>query len=444
VTFARAIADLDARQPEHMPGPSLDRIRAVAELMDDPQLSYPTIHVTGTNGKTTIARAAATLACAQGLSTGLFTSPHLQTVLERLSICGVEITEEEFGEEWDHLVPFLQVVDGGEHGAVTYFEAVTALAFLWFADKPVALGVFEVGMGGSWDATNLVAGQVAVIGQVSLDHPELGSTVSEVATEKSGIIKPGASVIVREQPPEALHVIETRAAEVGAHVLLEYRDWEVVDRLPAVGGQSFGHRAIHGEIEDLFVPMFGDHAARNAAAGVVAVQALVGHELDPGTIASVLATMTVPGRLEVVGRGPLVILDGAHNPAGASALAGAMREFFTWQDLHLVIAVSENKDVAGIASALGPIADRVYVARNDSVRSASTARVAEAFGDAVPVSTFESVAAAIEAARAGAAAEDCVLVTGSLYTVADARRALGLASAAGVSKSWRSNPLSSS
>ena len=169
--FEEAIGQLDGRQPEHMPEPSLDRIRAVSELMDDPQLTYPTIHVTGTNGKTTIARAAADIACAHGVKSGLYTSPHLRTVRERLSVCGVEISEEEFAEEWVHLAPYLEVVDGQDSGASTYFEAITALAFLWFADKPVGLAVFEVGMGGSWDATNLVAGDVAVIGEIGLDHP---------------------------------------------------------------------------------------------------------------------------------------------------------------------------------------------------------------------------------------------------------------------------------
>ena len=189
--FDEAVARLERRQPEHMPEPSLDRIRAIAELLDEPQRTYPTIHVTGTNGKTTIAEAAAAVACEHGITAGLFTSPHLLTVRERLSVCGVDISGEEFAEGWAHLEPYLELADGRGSGAATYFEAVTALAFLWFADKPVGLGVFEVGMGGSWDATNVIEGDVAVIGEVGLDHPELGSTVREVATEKAGIVKPG-------------------------------------------------------------------------------------------------------------------------------------------------------------------------------------------------------------------------------------------------------------
>jgi dihydrofolate synthase / folylpolyglutamate synthase len=427
VTFARAVAELDARQPEHLPGPSLDRIRALAELLDDPQLTYPTIHVTGTNGKTTAARAAAAIACEHGLVTGLYTSPHLLSVRERLSVCGVEITEEELGEEWSHLAPYLHAVDDGDHGPVTYFEALTALAYLWFADKPVGLAVFEVGMGGSWDATNLVAGDVAVITPVSLDHPELGSTVEEVATEKAGIIKPGKVVVVREQPADALRVIEARARENGAAVLLEGREWDVVDPMPALGGQSFVVQGIHAVYDELFLPSFGEHAARNAGAAIVAVESLLGHALDAGPTAAALAEARTPGRIEVVGRRPLMILDGAHNPAGAEALAAAMRDAFTWDRLHLVLAVSYNKDLAGILRQLVPLADVAYAARNDSMRSADPFPIAEAFSaENKPVRTFDSVAAAIDAARSAAAEGDCILVTGSLYTVADARRALGL------------------
>jgi dihydrofolate synthase/folylpolyglutamate synthase len=360
-----------------MPEPSLDRIRVLSELMDDPQLTYPTIHVTGTNGKTTIARAAADIACAHGVKTGLFTSPHLRTVRERLSVCGVEISEEEFAEEWVHLAPYLEVVDGQEHGASTYFEAITALAFLWFADKPVGLAVFEVGMGGSWDATNLVAGDVAVIGEIGLDHPELGSSVQEVATEKAGIIKPDKIVVVREQPDEALKVIEARASDVGATLLLEGRDWEVTARLPAVGGQQFRVQGVHATYDELFIPMFGEHVVRNAAAAIVAVESFLEYRLDEDATRTAIGAWRIPGRLEVVARSPMVVLDGAHNPAGAEALARALVEAFTWSRLHVVLAVSSNKDLDGVVAALAPMADVWYPAQNDSVRSFPAEHVAE-------------------------------------------------------------------
>ena len=423
--FDEAVARLDRRQPEHMPEPSLDRIRAVAELLDDPQRTYPTIHVTGTNGKTTIARAAAGIACAHGVTTGLYTSPHLHTVRERLSLCGVEISEEEFAEEWAHLEPYLALVDAGGNGAATYFEVVTALAFLWFADKPVGLGVFEVGMGGSWDATNLVAGDVAVIGEVGLDHPELGSTVSEVATEKAGIIKEGKTVVVREQLPEAFDVIEARAKQVEATILLEGRDWEAAARRPAVGGQDFRVEGIQGPYEELFVPMFGEHTVRNAAAAVVAVEAVLGHALDADATRDAVGSLRVPGRLEVLARSPLVVVDGAHNPDGAAALARSLVEAFTWNRMHVVLAVSSNKDVDGVVAALAPLADVWYAATNDSVRSFPAEHVAERVASGGGrVADLGTVGEALAAARDAAAPDDLILVTGSLYTVADARRAL--------------------
>jgi dihydrofolate synthase/folylpolyglutamate synthase len=424
--FADAVAELDRRQPEHMPEPSLDRIRLVSELMDDPQLTYQTIHITGTNGKTTIARAAADIACAHGVKSGLFTSPHLHTVRERVSVCGVEISEDEFAEAWAHLAPYLEVADAREHGPSTYFEAITALAFLWFADKPVDLAVMEVGMGGSWDATNLVAGDVAVIGQVGLDHPELGSTVQEVATEKAGIVKSGKTVVVREQPDEALKVIEARATDVDATVLLEGREWEVTARLPAVGGQQFRVRGVHATYDELFLPMFGEHVVRNVAAAIVAVESVLGYRLDPDAIRSAIGALRIPGRLEVLARSPLIVVDGAHNPAGAEALARALVEAFTWTRLHVVLAVSSNKDVDGVVAALAPMADVWYPAQNESVRSVPAEHVAERIAAAGGrVADLGTVEESLAAARDAAAEEDLILVTGSFYTVADARRALG-------------------
>jgi dihydrofolate synthase/folylpolyglutamate synthase len=421
--FEEALAELNSRQPERMV-PDLSRMTALAELLDDPELAYPTIHVTGTNGKTTTARIATTISCAHGLTTGLYTSPHLLSVLERLQICGRPIDQDEFAEEYEHLLPYLRTVD--ERGErVTYFEALTALAFLWFADKPVSLGVFEVGMGGTWDATNLVAGDVAVLCPIALDHPELGSTVEQVATEKAGIIKPGKTAVCREQPDEAMGVIEARSEEYEATLLLEGRDFELVERRPAVGGQQVAVRTPRATYGDLFVPLFGDHAARNAAASLTAVEALFARELSADAVRAAFASSSSPGRLEVVSRQPLVVLDGAHNPAGAEALAATLREAFTWDRLLLILAISDNKDVDGIVRELAPLANRVYATRNASERSASEERVLASVS-AYEVETVESpsVAEAIEAARADATEADLILVTGSLYTVADARRAL--------------------
>jgi len=422
VRFAEAVAELDARQPEHMPKPDLDRMRALAGLLDDPQLTFPTIHITGTNGKTTTARLTAALTCAHGLTTGLFTSPHLSSVVERFEICGDPIAEEAFGEEYEHLAPFLRTVDE-QVGPVTYFETLAALGFLVFADAPVQLGVFEVGMGGTWDATNLVSGDVAVICPVGLDHRELGSTIAEVAGEKAGIIKQGKVAVVREQAPEALEVLERRCEEQIATMLLEDREWGLEQRTAAIGGQALVVRGLHATYDDLLLPIYGEHAARNAASAIVAVEALLERELDAAVVRAALGSATSPGRLEVVGRRPLVVLDGAHNPAAAAALATALPETFTGNRLHLVMAVFGDKDLDGIVRAIAPLADAGYATAVDSVRARPAEEVATALTAAgVPTETFGRVAEALDAARQAASAEDIILVTGSLYTVADARR----------------------
>jgi dihydrofolate synthase / folylpolyglutamate synthase len=424
VRFADAMAELQSRQPEHLPEPDLERIRALATLLADPQLTYPTIHVTGTNGKTTTARLAAAVACAHGLTTGLFTSPHLASVTERFEICGDPMAQEAFGEEFEHLLAYLRTVDD-RVGRVTYFEALTALAYLSFADAPVALGVFEVGMGGTWDATNLVSGDVAVLCPIGLDHPQLGSTISEVTGEKAGIIKQGKVAVVREQEDEALEVIRQRCEEQIATLLLEGRDWEITDLTPAVGGQAIAIRGLHATYDDILLPIYGEHAAHGAAAAVVSVEALLERPLDRDAVRLALGAATSPGRLEVAARRPLVILDGAHNPAAARALAEALPETFTWDRLHMVMGVFADKDLDGIVGPLAPLADAGYAAAVDSVRARSPREVAAAMiAHDIPAETFTTVRDALDAAASAASDGDLILVTGSLYTVADARRAL--------------------
>jgi dihydrofolate synthase/folylpolyglutamate synthase len=428
--YEEALARLDARQPEHMPGPSIERIEALVNYLDHPERTYPTIHVTGTNGKSTAARAAASVACASGLSTGLYLSPHLVDLTERFSVCGEDIPRQMFADEWEYLEPYLQMIDGQEMGELTYFEAITGLAFVWFADKPVQLGVFEVGMGGSWDATNLIAGDAAVITPIGMDHvAELGPTLADIAGEKAGIIKEGKVATIREQDPVAAGVLRARGAEVGATLLWEGDAWEVLDPLIAVGGQAFGLRTPRATYEDLYVPVFGRYAARNAAAGAVAFEALTGAALDEEVLREGLAALRTPGRLEVVGHEPAIVLDGAHNPAGAEALAVALGEFFRWERLHIVVAVSANKDVESVVRPIAAIADVLYATRNESARSAEpeeVARVARAASSAA-VEVSPSVGDAIAAARAAAGPGDLVLVTGSLFTVGDAKRVLARA-----------------
>jgi dihydrofolate synthase/folylpolyglutamate synthase len=422
VDFLHAIADLDGRQSESKPGPSLDRIRQLAKLLDHPELTYPSIHITGTNGKTTTTRMIAALACRHGLSSGTFVSPHVREVTERFSVCGVEMTEGEFAEEYDRLLPYFDRV-GLLGKPVTYFEALTAMAYLWFADKPVGLGVFEVGMGGTWDATNLIRGDVGVLCPIGLDHKELGSTVGEVAGEKAGIIKEGRVAVVREQRPEAMAVIEGRCVDVRATLLREGEAFGLASRTQGVGGQALSIRGLHAVYDDVFLPLHGEQLARNSGAAVAAVEALLGRGLDENATRAALAGVTSPGRLEVVARRPAVVLDGAHNPDAATALVAALSEAFRWGSLHMVVGMFADKDVPTVTGILAPLATHGYACRSSSPRAAPPELVAEALRSAgVPaVTEFPSVEAAVRVAREAAAETDLILGTGAFSTVAEAR-----------------------
>jgi dihydrofolate synthase/folylpolyglutamate synthase len=420
VDLSEALAELEARGEGRMV-PDLDRIRALAELMDHPERTYPSVHVTGTNGKTTTVRLVSRILCAHGLAAGAYTSPHLSSVTERFVLCDEEMAAKEFAETYEHLMPYLEEVDRrGER--VTYFETLTALAYLWFADKPVDAGVFEVGMGGEWDATNLVDSKVAVFCSIDLDHPELGSTVEEVAKEKAGIIKPGATVVIEDPSPEVLPVIEARADELGCPTVAHGRDYWIDERASAVGGQQMTVRTKSTEYTDLLVPLFGAHQAENAAAAIVACEAFLGSNLNEASLREALSGATSPGRLEVVSRHPLVVLDGAHNPSAASALTAALPEAFVWKRLHLVVGVLETKDVAGILAPLATRTSVAYACANSNPKSLDPERLAAAC-DAVGMTAdvFPEVADALDAAEANAEEDDLILVTGSLYTVADAR-----------------------
>jgi dihydrofolate synthase/folylpolyglutamate synthase len=429
--LAAALADLERRAPEHMPQPDLERISELVNLLDHPELAYPSVQITGTNGKTTTARLVTALACAHGLVTGTFTSPHVVSVTDRLTVCGQAIDDEEFAQQYERLRPYLELVDA-RVGPVTYFEALTGLAFLEFADRPVGLGVFEVGMGGTWDATNVARGEVAVLCPISLDHVGvLGSTIPEIAREKAGIIKEGRTAVVRLQSEEARWVIERRCREVHATVLWEGPDFgiQLETRRTAVGGQMFSVAGAHGDYDDLFLPLFGESAGANAAAAIVAVEALLGRKLDESAVQGAMASVRLPGRMELAGRGPLVILDGAHNPEAMEEVLRSLSRSFQWRRAHLLIAMSGDKDVEAVArlaarlNETGHSAASGYVARNSTARSASPERVAAALreGGLSDVATFDTVADAVAAARSAAGEDDLILVTGSFYTVADAR-----------------------
>jgi dihydrofolate synthase / folylpolyglutamate synthase len=429
--LAAALADLDRRAPEHMPQPDLERISELVKLLDHPELAYPSVQITGTNGKTTTAGLVTALACAHGLTTGTFTSPHVVSVTDRLTVCGEPIEDDEFAGDYERLRPYLELVDA-RVGSVTYFEALTGLAFLWFADRPVGLGVFEVGMGGTWDATNVARGEVAVLCPIGLDHVGvLGSTIPEIAREKAGIIKEGGTAVVRLQSEEARQIIERRCRDVRARVLWEGPDFGIKreTRRTAVGGQVFSVSGAHGEYDDLFLPLFGESAGANAATAIVAVEALLERKLDESAVRGAMASVRLPGRMELVGRGPLVILDGAHNPEAMQEVLRSLGHSFQWRRAHLVMAMSEDKDieaVARVAARLGETGQSAasgYVARNSTARAASAERVAAALrqGALTDIATFDTVADAVSAARSAAGEDDLILVTGSFYTVADAR-----------------------
>lgn len=423
--YREAVRALYARMPSRI-GPTLERIEHLVDLLDHPERTAPAIHLTGTNGKTTSARMATTLLAAFGVGAGRYTSPHLQDVRERIALPARVISEDEFAGIWAYLEPFLAEVDRAHDEPVTFHEALTAMAFTWFAEVPVDAQVIEVGMGGSWDATNVVDGQVAVVNRVTLDHPELGDTVAAVAREKAGIIKGGAVVVSQEQEPEALAVLRERVERKGARLLLAGVDFEVERRRLAHGGQLVDLRTPAGRVEDVLVPLHGRYQADNAASALTAVEAFLGgRPLDADTVRAGFADVTSPGRLEVVGHEPLVLLDGAHNPDGARMLAAALLEEFVVDRRTLVVACLADKDLRGILRGLAPAIGRLIVTTNSSPRAAPAERLgkeAEALGLVAEVEP--DVASALRRAIDEAGESEAVVVTGSLYTVGEARELL--------------------
>ena len=468
--------DILARRPEHAIEPSLDRITALTALLGDPQRAYPVIHITGTNGKTSTARMIDTLLRARGLRTGLFTSPHLSSIRERICVDGEPLSAERFADAYDEVLPYLALVDESQPAHLSFFEVLTAMAFAVFADAPVDVAVLEVGVGGTWDCTNVADGAVAVITPISIDHVRyLGYTVTSIAGDKAGIIKPGAVAVLAQQPIDAAEVLLRRVAEVGATVAREGLEFGVTSRELAVGGQLLGIRGLLGGYDELFLPLFGAHQASNAACALAAVEAFAGASatgedaagdepaggswasggwgvprehsvpsgqaqpdaLDSELVRSAFATMSSPGRLEVVRRSPVVIVDAAHNPAGMAATVDALAEAFAFTELIAILAVSEDKDVPAILDELEPLASELVVTANSSPRSADPAKLAEmasaVFGpdrvravprldDAIDI----GVALADEADARGADSGGppgtaLVLITGSVITAGDAR-----------------------
>ncbi len=430
-------SDLQNRWPENILEPSLTRIASVVELLGDPQRAFPVVHVTGTNGKSSTARMIESILRAAGLRTGLFTSPHLLSPAERILIDGEPIEDDRVLSLWADIRPYVEIVDarsiadGGP--ALSFFEAMTALAYAAFADAPVDVAVIEVGMGGEWDATNVADGAVAVITPIDLDHMEyLGDTTRDIAEEKSGIIKQDARAVIAQQEDDVREVLVDRCMAVNAVAEWEGSDFSVVERAQAVGGQLLALRVADQVYTDIFLPLFGEHQAKNAALALAAAQAFLGSV--PADVAEEgFAKVTSPGRLQVMRRNPTVVIDAAHNPHGIAAALAAVGESMGFDPLIVVFGALADKDVTGMLRVIGQTAQSVVLWPPNSTRAMpmdelAELAIAELGADRVWVAT--SPADAIDRAVTLAETEQAyggggVLITGSVVLVADALRLLG-------------------
>ncbi|MCG5219740.1 bifunctional folylpolyglutamate synthase/dihydrofolate synthase [Streptosporangium sp. KLBMP 9127] len=410
--------------------PTLDRIVALMDLLGSPQRAFPVVHIAGTNGKTSTARLVETLLSERNLRVGRYTSPHLASIRERISVDGEPLSEERFVEVYQDVAPYLEMIDK-QVGKLSFFETLTAMAFAAFADAPVDVAVIETGMGGTWDATNVADGTVAVITPISLDHTDyLGADVETIAVEKAGIIKPAATVVLAQQELSVAEVLMQRAAETEAVVAREGLEFGVLAREVALGGQMLRLKGLKGVYEEIFLPMYGEHQANNAVCALAAVEILSagGDPLAEDMVRQAFAKATSPGRLEIVRRGPTVLADAAHNPAGMIATIEGLQESFDFTTLVGVVAVMADKDVHSLLELLEPVLAEVVVTRNSSPRSmspAELAEVAEGLFGAERVTVAERLDEAIDLAvgLADAAGEfgSGVLITGSVVTAGDAR-----------------------
>lgn len=364
-THRTLVEGLQARWPEHRIGPGLDRERAILDLLGNPERAYPVIQVAGTNGKGSTAIMIDSLLRAAGLRVGRYTSPHLVDLRERICIDGEPVGVERFDEIWEQIAPMVRMVDEQHIDGIepTFFEVMTAMAFATFADTPVDVAVVEVGLGGRWDATNVVDAQVAVVAPVAMDHMHiLGDTLAKIAGEKAGIIKPVSSAVIAGQKPEAAQVLLAQCADVGVKPILEGPDFGLLDRRGAVGGQVIRIQTAGGPLGELFLPLFGEHMAHNAALAVAAVETFMGGKpLNPEIIEQGLADVVAPARLEVVRRTPTIVLDTFHNPHGAHSAMAGVTEAFDLNPLVAVVAAMRDKDVDGVLSEMSEAVGRVVL-----------------------------------------------------------------------------------
>jgi dihydrofolate synthase/folylpolyglutamate synthase len=439
-------AALLERQGEQWVQPRIERTRRVLELLDDPQRTYRVVHVTGTNGKTSTSRLIESLLRTMGLRTGLFTSPHLERFTERIMVDGEPITDAAVVEAWEEILPFIELVDAelvAEGGArLTFFEVLTVLAFVAFSDAPVDVAVIEVGMGGEWDSTNTADGDVAVIAPVGMDHADrLGDTIEKIARVKAGIIKQDAAVVSAAQEPEVDRVLREAAAARGARIAVEGTDFTLRSYRLAVGGQLLDVQGLAGEYAELYLPLYGEHQGRNAALAIAAVESLIGagsQALAGDVVTDGLGQATSPGRLQLVGAHPTVVVDAAHNPHGAAALVEALRGSFDFDEWGIVLGVLGDKDAEGIVATLAPVAAHVFATAPDSERANDADTIADlAEAQDLRVTVHTDLADATEAAREWAAASDrrAVVIAGSVVLAGEA---LALAEAEDWKDGWSS------
>jgi dihydrofolate synthase/folylpolyglutamate synthase len=439
--MARVEKELLARWPESRLEPSLTRINALVDLLGSPHRAMPVVQVAGTNGKTTTARMIDELLRGFGLRVGRFTSPHLESIRERIVLDGQPVSAERFVETYDDIAPYVQMVDAGSDVPMSFFEVMVGMAYALFADAPVDVAVIEVGMGGTWDATNVADARVAVVTPVALDHAEyLGPDVATIAGEKAGIIKADSIAVLAHQEPGALDTLVRRAVDVEAVVAREGTEFGVLERRVAVGGQQVRLQGLGGEYEEIFLPLFGAHQAQNAVTALAAVEAFLGAgaatgPIEQDTVRAAFAGVRSPGRLERVRTSPSVLVDAAHNPAGMAATVDAIKESFDFTRLVGVVGCVRGKDVAGMLAALEDVCAELVVTQNSSPRAMPAdelgALAVDIFGaDRVSVSPrlAEALEEAIELAEAGpddALGGSGVLVTGSVITAGEARALMG-------------------
>lgn len=434
--FVAVEAALEARWPESKIEPSLTRIADLVDLLGSPQRTYPVIHIAGTNGKTSTSRMIDALLTSFGLRVGRYTSPHLESLRERIALQGEPISVERFLETYDDIAPYLELVDAKNEIKLSYFEVLTAMAFAAFADAPVDVAVIECGLGGEWDATNVADGLVSVIMPIALDHVEyLGNSIAGIAATKAKIIKADSRAVLAMQPLEAAEELIRAVAQANATPFREGLEFSVVKRELAVGGQLLTIQGLAGEYSDIFLPLFGSHQAHNAAVAIAAVEAFLGggsQTLDIDALREGFASVTSPGRLETIRRNPTIMIDAAHNPHGAKALADALEEGFEFDFLTGVIAVLGEKDAYGLLAALEPVLTEIIVTKNSSPRALAIDELAKVaidiFGEE-RVSVARDLAEGIDMAvtRAeenGDLGGSGVVITGSVVTAGQARHLL--------------------